>query len=41
MVKENDVDAAMKILNGLMANEGMMQRWKATRRYIIKFEYGV
>jgi len=33
MVKENNIDDAMKILNGIMANEGLMQRWKLTRRY--------
>jgi len=32
MVKENNIDDAMKVLNGIMANEGMMQRWKLTRR---------
>lgn len=33
MVKQNDVEAAMNVLNGIMANEGMTARWKLTRRY--------
>lgn len=33
MVKDNSIEDAMKVLNGIMANEGMMQRWKLTRRY--------
>ena len=33
MVKENDVEGAMNVLNGIMANEGMTARWKLTRRY--------
>ena len=33
MVNNNNVEEAMKVLNGIMANEGMMQRWKLTRRY--------
>ncbi len=33
MVKDNDVEGAMSILNGIMANEGLMQRWMLTRRY--------
>ena len=32
MVKDNNVEDAMKVLNGIMANEGMLQRWKLTRR---------
>ncbi len=32
MVNNNNVEEAMKVLNGIMANEGMMQRWKLTRR---------
>ena len=27
MVKENNVDEAMKVLNGIMAREGMLKRW--------------
>ena len=33
MVKDNNVEEAMKVLNGIVANEGIMQRWKLTRRY--------
>ena len=33
MVKENDVEGAMNVLNGIMASEGMTARWKLTRRY--------
>lgn len=33
MVKDNNIEEAMKVLNGIMANEGMLQRWKLTRRY--------
>ena len=29
----NNVEAAMKTLNGLMIGEGMLARWKLTRRY--------
>ena len=32
MVQENDVDSALRVLNGIMANEGMLQRWMLTRR---------
>jgi len=34
MVKDNDVDGGMRILNGIMSNEGMTQRWRYTRRYV-------
>ena len=27
MVQENNVDEAMKVLNGIMAREGMLKRW--------------
>ena len=33
MVQDNDVDKAMTLLNGIMANEGMYQRYMLTRRY--------
>jgi len=33
MVQNNDVEGAMQVLNGIMANEGMLKRWKLTRRY--------
>ena len=33
MVQENDVESSMRVLNGIMANEGMFQRWMLTRRY--------
>jgi len=33
MVKENNVDEAMKVLNGIMAREGMLKRWRGTRYY--------
>ncbi|XP_040563755.1 small ribosomal subunit protein bS21m [Lepeophtheirus salmonis] len=33
MVENNDVEKAMKVLNGIVANEGILQRWKLTRRY--------
>jgi hypothetical protein len=34
MVKDNDVESAMRVLNGIMANEGMFQRWMLTRRQV-------
>jgi len=33
MVENNDVESAMKVLNGIMAQEGLYQRWMGTRRY--------
>ena len=33
MVKNNDIDSAFTILNGIMATEGLTRRWMATRRY--------
>ena len=33
MVQGNDVEQAMNVLNGIMANEGMIKRFKLTRRY--------
>lgn len=33
LVHDNNVEEAMKVLNGIMANEGMLHRWKITRRY--------
>lgn len=33
MVENNDVDTAMGVLNGIMSNEGLTQRWMLTRRY--------
>nr|ACO11142.1 Mitochondrial 28S ribosomal protein S21 [Caligus rogercresseyi] len=33
MVENNEVEKAMKILNGIVANEGILARWKLTRRY--------
>ena len=38
MVKDNDVDTALTTLNGIMANEGLMQRYKLTRRYEKPFQ---
>merc|ERR1712004_66868 len=38
MVNNNDVDTAMTALNGIMASEGLMQRWKLTRRYEKPFQ---
>ncbi len=35
MVKENDIESSMRVLNGIMANEGMFQRWMLTRRLFI------
>lgn len=28
MVKENNVEEAMKVLNGIMSREGMLKRWE-------------
>ena len=33
MVKNNDIDEAMQILNGIMSREGMLKRWRGTRCY--------
>ena len=33
MVKDNDVDEAMQVLNGIMTREGMLKRWRGTRYY--------
>ena len=33
MVENNDVDKAMSVLNGIMIQEGLFQRWSGTRRY--------
>ena len=33
MVENNDIEKGMKHLNGIMSNEGLFQRWMATRRY--------
>ncbi len=33
MVRDNNVEEAMKMLNGIVANEGILKRWKLTRRY--------
>ena len=33
MVENNDVESAMKVLNGIMAQEGLYRRWMGTRRY--------
>jgi len=38
MVENNDVDKAMKVVNGLMSNEGLYQRWMLTRRYEKPYE---
>ena len=38
MVENNDIDSAMKVLNGIMSNEGMYQRWMLTRRYEKPFQ---
>ena len=33
MVKNNDIDEAMTILNKIMAQEGLTKRWRLTRTY--------
>ena len=33
MVKNNDVEEAMQVLNGIMSREGMLKRWRGTRYY--------
>ena len=33
MVKNNDIDGAMQVLNGIMAREGLLKRWRGTRFY--------
>ena len=33
MVKDNNVDEAMRLLNGIMSREGMLKRWRGTRYY--------
>ena len=33
MVKNNDIDEAMQVLNGMMTREGMLKRWRGTRYY--------
>lgn len=38
MVKDNDVDKAVSLLNGIMSNEGLYQRWMLTRRYEKPFQ---
>ena len=46
MVKNNDIDEAMQVVNGIMSREGLLKRWRGTRfyerptevyKYIIKF----
>jgi len=32
-VKENNVEEALKLLNGIMSREGMYQRWMKTKYY--------
>ena len=32
MVRDNNVEEGLKVLNGLVANEGILARWKITRR---------
>ena len=32
MVKDNEVEEAMRILTGIVANEGILKRWRGTRR---------
>ena len=34
MVKDNEVAYSMKLLNGIMSSEGLLQRWKMTRRFV-------
>ena len=34
LVKDNDVESALKILNGIVAKEGLLARWKITRRSV-------
>ncbi len=33
MVRENNVEEALRILNGIVINEGILKRWNLTRRY--------
>jgi len=33
MVKDNEVEEAMRILTKIVANEGILKRWRGTRRY--------
>jgi len=33
LVQNNDVEAAMKNINGMMAKEGMLKQYRLTRRY--------
>ena len=33
MVKENNIDEAMQVLNGIMSREGLLKRWRGTRYY--------
>ncbi len=33
MVRDNNVEEAMKVLNGIVASEKILQRWKLTRKY--------
>ena len=32
MVKDNEVEEAMRILTKIVANEGILKRWRGTRR---------
>lgn len=33
MVKDNEVEEAMTLLTRLVANEGILKRWRGTRKY--------
>jgi len=33
MVRNNDIDEAMQVVNGIMTREGMLKRWRGTRFY--------
>jgi ribosomal protein S21 len=32
MVQNNEVEEAMKVLGGIVSNEGILDRWRLTRR---------
>ena len=33
LVKDNNVEEAMRVLNGIMTREGLLKRWRGTRYY--------
>ena len=38
LVRNNDVDEAMRLLNRVMGREGMFDQWRRTRRYEKPFQ---